>query len=35
MSKLKVADYMTRNVITLSPDDTVEDAINLIEKILN
>ncbi len=32
MSKLKVADYMTRNVITLSPDDTVEDAINLIEK---
>ncbi len=31
-NKLKVADYMTRNVITLSPDDTVEDAINLIEK---
>lgn len=32
MVKLRVADYMTRNVITLSPDDTVEDAINLIEK---
>ncbi len=32
MAKLRVADYMTRNVITLSPDDTVEDAINLIEK---
>ncbi len=32
MTKLRVADYMTRNVITLSPDDTVEDAINLIEK---
>jgi len=32
MSKLKVADYMTRNVVTLSPEDTVEDAINLIEK---
>ena len=32
MTELRVADYMTRNVITLSPDDTVEDAINLIEK---
>ncbi len=32
MTKLRVADYMTKNVITLSPEDTVEDAINLIEK---
>ncbi len=32
MAKLRVADYMTKNVITLSPEDTVEDAINLIEK---
>jgi len=32
MAKLKVADYMTRSVVTLSPEDTVEDAINLIEK---
>jgi IMP dehydrogenase len=31
-TKLRVSDYMTRNVITLSPEDTVEDAINLIEK---
>ncbi len=29
---VKVADYMTRNVHTLKPDNTVEDAINLIEK---
>jgi len=32
MTKLRVADYMTRNVITLSPEDTVEDAIELIKK---
>jgi len=30
--KQKVADYMTKNVITLSPDDTVDDAIRIIEK---
>ncbi len=30
--KQRVADYMTRNVITLSPDDTVDDAIRIIEK---
>jgi len=32
MSKLRVKDYMTRKVVTLSPDNTVEDAIKLIEK---
>jgi IMP dehydrogenase len=32
MSKLKVSDYMTRSVITLTSEDTVEDAINLIQK---
>ncbi|AGK60861.1 hypothetical protein Asulf_00854 [Archaeoglobus sulfaticallidus PM70-1] len=32
MSKLRVKDYMTRSVVTLSPENTVEDAINLIEK---
>jgi IMP dehydrogenase len=32
MSRLRVADYMTKNVITLKPDDTVSDAIKLIEK---
>ena len=32
MSKLRVKDYMTRNVVTLSPEDTVEDAIKLIEE---
>ncbi len=30
--KLKVADYMTKNVFTLSPEDTIEEAINLIHK---
>ncbi len=29
---VKVADYMTRNVYTLKPNNTVEDAIDLIEK---
>ncbi|HID42660.1 MAG TPA: CBS domain-containing protein [Archaeoglobaceae archaeon] len=29
---LKVSDYMTRNVITLSSENTVDDAINLIRK---
>jgi len=28
----KVSDYMTRNVITLNPKDTVRDAISIIEK---
>ncbi len=32
MTKLKVKDYMTKNVVTLSPDNTVEDAIDLIER---
>jgi len=30
--KLKVSDYMTRNVYTLKPDNTVADAIELIKK---
>jgi len=30
--KQKVADYMTRNVITLTPESTVDDAIKIIEK---
>ncbi|MBE8540482.1 CBS domain-containing protein [Geoglobus acetivorans] len=30
--KQKVAEYMTRNVITLRPDNTVEEAIDIIEK---
>ncbi|MEM4156649.1 MAG: CBS domain-containing protein, partial [Archaeoglobaceae archaeon] len=30
--KLKVADYMTRSVYTLKPDNTVADAIELIKK---
>jgi len=32
MAGLKVSDYMTRNVITLSPEKTVSDAIELIRK---
>lgn len=32
MTKLKVRDYMTKNVVTLSPEDTVEDAIKLIKE---
>ena len=32
MTNLRVADYMTKSVITLKPDDTVDDAIKLIEK---
>lgn len=32
MTNLRVADYMTKSVITLKPDDTVADAIRLIEK---
>ena len=32
MTNLRVADYMTKSVITLKPDDTVADAIKLIEK---
>ena len=32
MTKIRVADYMTKNVYTLKPEDTIEDAINLIEK---
>ncbi|MEM0331113.1 MAG: CBS domain-containing protein, partial [Archaeoglobaceae archaeon] len=31
-TKLKVADYMTRNVYTLRPDNTVADVIDLIKK---
>jgi len=31
-NKKRVIDYMTRNVITLKPDNTVADAIDLIEK---
>jgi IMP dehydrogenase len=31
MAKLKVSDYMTRNVITLSPESTVDEAISLIQ----
>ncbi len=30
--KIRVADYMTRNVYTLKPENTVEEAIELIEK---
>jgi IMP dehydrogenase len=30
--KIKVVEYMTRNVYTLKEDDTIEDAIELIEK---
>ncbi|AEA46131.1 CBS domain-containing ParB/RepB/Spo0J family partition protein [Archaeoglobus veneficus] len=30
--KLRVGDYMTKNVITLSPDNTVDEAIELIQK---
>ena len=30
--KQKVSDYMTKNVITLNPKDTVRDAIRIIEK---
>ncbi len=30
--EIKVAEYMTRNVHTLKPDDTVRDAIELIKK---
>ncbi|MEM4472218.1 MAG: CBS domain-containing protein [Archaeoglobaceae archaeon] len=30
--KIRVADYMTRNVVTLKPDNTVADAIELIRK---
>ena len=32
MAKLRVKDYMTKNVVTLSPEDTVEDAVKIIEK---
>lgn len=32
MSKVRVNNYMTRSVITLSPENTVEDAIDLIQK---
>lgn len=32
MSKIRVNNYMTKSVITLSPEDTVEDAIDLIQK---
>jgi len=32
MTNLRVADYMTKNVITIKPDNTVGDAIRLIEK---
>lgn len=32
MAKIRVADYMTKNVYTLKPEDTVEDAIKLIEQ---
>jgi len=31
-AKLRVADYMTRNVYTLKPENTVADAIELIKK---
>uniref|UniRef100_A0A7J2TGT8 CBS domain-containing protein n=1 Tax=Archaeoglobus fulgidus TaxID=2234 RepID=A0A7J2TGT8_ARCFL len=30
--KMRVADYMTRNVVTLKPENTVADAIELIKK---
>ncbi len=30
--KIRVADYMTRNVVTLKPENTVADAIELIKK---
>ncbi len=32
VSKIRVNNYMTKSVITLSPENTVEDAIDLIEK---
>jgi len=32
VSKIRVNNYMTKSVITLSPEDTVEDAIDLIQK---
>jgi IMP dehydrogenase len=32
VSKIRVKDYMTKSVITVSPEDTVEDAIELIQK---
>jgi IMP dehydrogenase len=32
MTKLKVAEYMTRSVVTLSPDSTIDEAINLIQR---
>ncbi|MCX8172570.1 MAG: CBS domain-containing protein [Archaeoglobaceae archaeon] len=32
LTKLKVSDYMTRNVYTLSPENTVADVIDLIKK---
>lgn len=32
LTKLKVADYMTKHVYTLKPDNTVADAIELIKK---
>ncbi len=32
MAKLRVKDYMTKNVITLSPEDTVEDAVRIIKE---
>jgi IMP dehydrogenase len=32
VSKIRVNDYMTKSVVTLHPDDTVEDAIELILK---
>lgn len=31
MTKLKVADYMTRDVITITPDNTVGEAVSLIK----
>jgi len=32
MTKLRVSDYMTRSVVTVSPENTVDEAIDLIEK---
>jgi len=32
MSSLKVEDYMTREVVTVSVSDTVKDVISLIKK---
>ncbi len=29
---IKVKDYMTKNVYTLKPDNTVEDAVELVRK---